>query len=64
MVLVKWPTIIDFSIKCVFLLEFVNGSLFQFDFTKLILTKNELVSIWFIFGNFYIKSDYNRMNIV
>ena len=48
----------------IFGLEFVKESLLQLDYTKLILVKSELVSMWFIFENFYIKSDYDRMNIV
>ena len=42
----------------------VKRGLNQLKFIELILIKIELVPIRFMFGNFYVKSDYNRINIV
>ena len=45
-------------------LELVTKGLYSLDFTELILIKRELVATWFMFGNFYIKNDYDKMKFV
>ena len=47
----------------VFGLEFANFILSQLDFVELILTKSEFGITWFMFENFYVKSEFDKMNV-
>ena len=53
-----------FFFFCGFGLVFANLRLNRFDFLKLILIKIEFVITRTIFNNFYMKKDYNIINII
>ena len=44
-------------------LAFANLSLSELDFVKLILIRIDFAVMWYMFENFYMKSDFDRISL-